>query len=272
MRFGFGGVRALAMVDNFDDAVELTKYSESLGFDSAWFSDSPSYRDPYSMMCVGSLSTSKISVGIAVANPYTRHPIVTARAIATVDEVSKGRAKLCMATGDMVEILKPMGYELKTPYALVAESITLIKKYLTNEEISFEGKFLKVSSLRLRLHTRRNIPIYVAGGAPKIMESAGRVADGVLINFFERKLVEKCKDHVRRGADSANRKLDKDFALNCFGPLILVENEQERNEVLRDLKAFIALNLLLTPEKWLLEAGVKHEVIETIKKLRCRSA
>ena len=266
MHFGFGGVRALAMVETYGDAVELTKYAESLGYDSAWFSDSPSYRDPYSMMSVSSLNTNRISVGIAVANPYTRHPIVTARAIATVDEVSKGRAKLCMATGDMVEILKPMGYELKTPYALVAESITLIKKYLSNEEVTFEGKFLNVSALRLGFKTRRNIPIYVAGGAPKIMESAGKVADGVLINFFNKRLIEKCKEHVRKGSESVQRMLQKDFVLNCFGPMILVENEVERRKVLTDLKAFIALNMLLTPEKWLLEAGVKADVIETVKK------
>ena len=81
--------------------------------------------------------------------------------------------------------------ELKTPYALVAESITLIKKYLSNEIVNFEGKFLSVASLKLGLKTRKDIPIYVAGGAPKIMESAGKVADGALINFFNKKLIEK---------------------------------------------------------------------------------
>lgn len=254
------------MVETFGDAVELTKYAESLGYDSAWFSDSPSYRDPYSMMSVSSLNTSRISLGIAVANPYTRHPIVTARAIATVDEISKGRAKLCMATGDMVEILKPMGYELKTPYALVAESIMLIKRYLSNEVVNFEGKFLNVESLRFGVKTRKDIPIYVAGGAPKIMESAGKVADGVLINFFNKKLIEKCKEHVRKGAESIQREFKKDFVLNSFGPMILVQDEAERQEVITDLKAFISLNMLLTPEKWLLDAGVKPEVIETVKK------
>ena len=266
MRFGFGGVRALAMVGAYGDAIDLTRYAESLGYDSAWFSDSPSYRDPYSMMSVSALNTSKISVGIAVANPYTRHPIVTARAIGTVDEISKGRARLCMATGDIVEILKPMGYELKTPYALVAESISLIKRYLSNEEVSFKGKFLNVSSLQLGFKTRKNIPIYVAGGGPKIMESAGKVADGVLINFFNKKLIEKCIEHVTKGAKLVRGHLPKDFVLSCFGPMILVQNENERSEVLNDLKAFIALNMLLTPEKWLLEAGVKSEVIETVKR------
>jgi 5,10-methylenetetrahydromethanopterin reductase len=266
MRFGFGGVRALAMVEAYEDAIDLAKYAESLGYDSAWFSDSPSYRDPYTMMALSSLQTKTISVGIAVANPYTRHPIVTARAIATVDEISKGRARLCIATGDVVEILRPLGYELKTPYAVVGESVQLIRKYLSNEEVTFDGRFFKLSSLRLAFKVQRRIPIYVAGGGPKIMETAGAVADGALINFFDKKLIEKSIDHIRKGAQSAQRILGKDFVLNCFGPMILVKNESERKAVLTDLKAFVALNMLLTPEKWLLQAGIKPDVITTIKK------
>lgn len=254
----------MAMIEKYEEAPELARYAESLGYSGAWFSDSPSFRDPYAMMAVSALSTKKISLAVGVANPYTRHPIVTARAIATVDEVSRGRAILCMATGDIVEILRPMGYRIKSTYAVVGEAVELVRAYLSNKEVNFHGRFFDVSGMRLGLETRHDIPIFVAGGGPKIMEVAGRVADGVLINFFNEKLIEKCKEQVRKGAESSHRDFGK-VKLNCFGPMILVEDERERQEVLTDLKAFIALNMLLTPEEWLEAAGIKRETIDAIK-------
>lgn len=255
----------MAMISNYEEAPELARYAESLGFSGAWFSDSPSFRDPYAMMAVSALATKKISLAVGVANPYTRHPIVTARAIATIDEVSRGRAILCMATGDIVEILRPMGYSIKTPYAVVGEAVELIKAYLSNQEVNFHGQFFKVARMRLGFKPIRDVPIFIAGGGPRVMEVAGRVGDGVLINFFNDKLIEKCTERIKKGALSVHRDYSK-LKLNCFGPMILVQNDVERREVLTDLKAFIALNMLLTPEEWLEAAGVKRSVIDAIKK------
>ena len=264
MFFSFGGVRATAMVNRYEEAVELAKYAESLNYDGVWFSDSISFRDSYTVMALCAEATKKILIGVGVANPFTRHPLVTARAIATVDEVSRGRAALCMATGDLVEIIRPMGYDVRKPYVMVREAIELVRKYLAGEEVHFSGEFFNVSGLKLGFQSNPRIPIYVAGGGPRIMEVAGAVADGAFINYFDSKLIEQSVEHVKKGASSAQAK--EDFRLLCFGPLIVTHDNSERESVLKDLKGFIALNILLTPEKWVLAAGVKQETLDTIRR------
>jgi alkanesulfonate monooxygenase SsuD/methylene tetrahydromethanopterin reductase-like flavin-dependent oxidoreductase (luciferase family) len=80
---------------------ELAKEAEAGGFEHIWFGDSQMvYRDPYVSMALCALNTSKVKLGTAVTNPYTRDPSVTANSILTAYEVAPGRIILGIGTGD----------------------------------------------------------------------------------------------------------------------------------------------------------------------------
>src|SRR5689334_25248596 len=78
---------------------EFAEIVEDLGYDGLWLADQRFYREPYVSLAYCATRTSKIQLGVGVTDPYTRHPALTAMAIATLDEVAHGRAVLGIGAG-----------------------------------------------------------------------------------------------------------------------------------------------------------------------------
>src|SRR5579875_3144441 len=206
MKFGFSGVNLSTNVEHYSDVVSVVKYGEELGYDSAWLSDR--VRDTYVNLTACALATSRIRLLTGVINPYTRHPVINARAIATLDELSNGRMAMGLAVGNMVEMTKDLGFQTKAGYERVRELGIISRRLFSGESVTFEGKFFQIHDVKLGMKCRSNIPIYVAGSGPKIMEVAGEVGDGAIIPYTDPKVIEHAKNSVRIGAEKAGKKLD----------------------------------------------------------------
>ena len=75
--------------------------AEDAGFELLGVGDSQSvFREAYVSLTVAALATRRARLGPLVSNPVTRHPVVTASAISSLDEVSDGRAVLGLGSGD----------------------------------------------------------------------------------------------------------------------------------------------------------------------------
>ena len=79
--------------------VERAKLAEANGYSTVWVADERFYREVYS--CLGQLAahTSRVLLGPCVTDPFARHPALTAMAIATLDDISGGRAILGIGAG-----------------------------------------------------------------------------------------------------------------------------------------------------------------------------
>jgi 5,10-methylenetetrahydromethanopterin reductase len=79
----------------------LCRDAEEYGFDLLGVADSQSvFRELYVALTVAALNTSRVRLGPLVTNPLTRHLVVTASAVSSIDEVSGGRAVLGIGSGD----------------------------------------------------------------------------------------------------------------------------------------------------------------------------
>ena len=83
-----------------NQCADRVKLAEDNGFKFAWITDHYNNRNVYPMLTLISLKTSTIRPGTGITNPFTRNPLLTANAIATVDEISGGRVNLGMGPGD----------------------------------------------------------------------------------------------------------------------------------------------------------------------------
>jgi len=90
VRFGI----AIVASEPPEDFIQTVRLAEESGFDSIWVPDYRLYRDVYVSLTLAALNTSRVRLGCAVTNPYTRHPALTAVGIASVDALSNGRAVL----------------------------------------------------------------------------------------------------------------------------------------------------------------------------------
>src|SRR5436189_5575297 len=93
------------------DTIRVVKAGEELGFEGAWLPDQTFYSDPFVLLAACAVATQRLVLGLGVTNPYTRHPVLTARAAATLDELSGGRFILTYGAGNLPELLRPLGIE-----------------------------------------------------------------------------------------------------------------------------------------------------------------
>ena len=74
------------------ELAERARAFESFGYDDIWVPDERLLRNAYVSLAAVAGATSRVGLGTAVTNPYTRHPVITAAAIATIDELSAWRS------------------------------------------------------------------------------------------------------------------------------------------------------------------------------------
>jgi 5,10-methylenetetrahydromethanopterin reductase len=177
----------------------LAKLAEDAGFDAIWITDHYNNRDVYSTLAVLSLLTNKVRLGTGVTNPYTRNVAVTASSIASINELSGGRAILGIGPGDKATFDK-MGIEWDKPLKRVKEAISATRAFLAKAHVN-EGGF---KGAQLAFSTSR-IPIYIGAQGPKMLELAGAVADGVLINASHPEDFKYAVPVIKRGAASVGR-------------------------------------------------------------------
>jgi 5,10-methylenetetrahydromethanopterin reductase len=149
--------------------------------------------------------TSSIRVGPGVSDPYSRHPALIAAAIATLDEVSSGRAQLGLGSGGSG--LREMRIDKPRPLRALSEAIAIIRALLTGDEVHFHGELFTVDGVQLRVPgASPAIPIFIATHSPQTLELAGRLADGVLLaNIGQADAIAEAIAQVRKGESAAGR-------------------------------------------------------------------
>jgi len=180
------------------ELVELAQLSEALGYRFFWYTDVRFARECYIGLTAVALATRTIRLGPGVTDPYSRHPAITASTVATLDEVSEGRALLGLGTGGTG--FRELGIEAKLPVAAMRETVEMVRALLRGGEVSAQGKVISLDGGRLLFEpVRREIPIYFATHGAQITVLAGRIADGVMIantldpkafDFYAHKLAE----------------------------------------------------------------------------------
>ena len=178
----------------------MAKLAEDAGFGNIWITDHYNNRDVWTTLAVLSLLTNKISLGTGVTNPYTRNAAITASSIASINELSGGRAILGIGPGDKATFDK-MGIDWDKPLSRVRETVLAIRAFLAKEQVSqagFKGAQMSFSTSK--------IPIYIGAQGPKMLELAGAISDGVLINASHPDDFKFAVPMIRAGAEKAGRK------------------------------------------------------------------
>jgi 5,10-methylenetetrahydromethanopterin reductase len=175
---------------------------EAAGFDFLWMPDTPllagRWRDVYVHLTCAALHTSRLRLGPGVTNPLTRHPVATASAILSLDEASQGRADLVVGTG------------YSSAYIIGRKAATRASMRQATElwHSIFQGHKTELGGLEINLMPPRpQLPIYLAATGPKMLQLAGEIADGVLIQVGAAPgTVAWALEQVETGMQRAGRK------------------------------------------------------------------
>lgn len=237
LQYGVGMGRTLSI----HDVVPLVKLAEELGYEHSTFIDSQALsRDCVVMMTVAAANTSRIRIGPGVTQPYTRHMSVLANAVATIDELSGGRAFLGIGAG-----MSSTGVLRKEPRPLaeLATAVQFFRDFTSGNDATWQG---------VTVHSewsRRQIPVIIGADGPKGMRQAARIADGVFLPGVRKDLFRWRLPRLAEGAASGGRSLED---LQIWArTMVCVDDslERARNEV-RSYVATNAFSLYLGVLRW----------------------
>ena len=201
--FGIGAIDKQSAEKTAENFVR----AEKAGFEYGWLPDFTDLISLYPVLTMLARETKRMKIGPSVTNPYTRHPLVTAVSIATIDQLSNGRAVLGISSGDRA-FLRTMGIEMNKPVLAVKESVEIIRKALAGEEFSYEGEIFKISNSRLASLPKRTVPIFIGAKGPKMLDLAGKIGDGVSIDAPHHLDVKLAAQKVAKSARNSGRNVD----------------------------------------------------------------
>lgn len=181
--------------------------AERGGFDNLWITDHFNNRNVYVTLTAAAIYTDKIVFGPGVTNPYMVNPVFTAQAMVSLNELAPGRVVLGIGAGDKTT-LESVGVEMHKPLTAVQEAVDIFRKITNGENVVFEGQVFKTAGAKFLFKPRGRIPVYVGAQGPKMLELAGRIGEGVLINAGHPRDVEYAVKSAREGISQAGKKIE----------------------------------------------------------------
>jgi probable F420-dependent oxidoreductase len=204
--------------------VALTRQAEAAGFGYGWIFDSHIlWQEPYPLLTLMAANTRRMRFGTCVTNPVVRDPTVTASLLATLNRISGGRMDCGIGRGDSSR--RVMG---KKPTTLenLEETVEVIRSLNSGKQTTYEGHPIQMPWADAGVP-----PIWVAGYGPKALRCAGRVGDGVILQFSDPHLIKWCLGFVKEGAAEAGRDFSKIKVMSATAVWVSGDKKTAREHV-----------------------------------------
>lgn len=194
------------------EALRLVQYAELRGFESVWQADRILARDSFIALAAFAAVTTRIKLGCAVVDPWTRNAALLATTLLTLDDLAPDRV-ICGLGPWTEREAAALGVDRQRPLLAMREVATALRTMLAGKTYARRGEVVNLSGAALDMlpqrREARRIPIVFAATAPKTLALAGEIADGVLLNYLVTPgLSAAATDELRRGAQIAGRPLE----------------------------------------------------------------
>jgi len=195
------------------DGIRHVQRAEANGFEAVWQAESRLVREATVPMAAFAATTERIKVGSGVVNNWTRNVGLMAATFVTLDDLAPGRVLLGIGAW-WDPLASKVGITRERPLAAMREYCDVLRRLIAMENVTFHGEFVDVDDIEIDIvhgdRSPKQVPIYIAATTGmKMMELAGEIADGVLLNYlvgpdYNRVALE----HLAAGAERAGRTLD----------------------------------------------------------------
>jgi probable F420-dependent oxidoreductase len=227
MEFGF----TLKPDLSIEQMLALTRQAEDGGFQYGWVFDSHVlWKEAYPLLTLMAANTRSLRLGTCVTNPAVRDITVTASLFATLNLISHGRMVLGIGRGDSSRRVlgkKPVSWPQ------LESAVKAFRALTAGQEIAYEGQ---PTCIRWAAGSP---PVWIAGYGPKVLAMAGRVADGIILQFADPDLISWCIGFVRDGAREAGRDFGK-IAIMAAAPAWVSDDVKLARERVRWFPALVS--------------------------------
>ena len=265
------------------DNIEIAKSAEILGFDSIWASDhvvmpekhlgsfSEVFYDPFMLLSYIAAETSTIKLGTSVIILPYRNPVVVAKMIATLDQLSEGRVMFGVGPGWMREEYSALSVPFEKRGARTNEYIEAIKELWVKDSPVYEGEFCGFSNIKFypKPQQEPHPPIFIAGASASAIKRAVQYGDGWQPTWVSPEDVREGKSMLEKIAEESGRDLSN-FTYSVRNRLHIVDSNydvtQEDNSGSGDPPYLLRGTVTQITEtvKQYKELGVSHIIFDPV--------
>jgi len=247
------------------DSVKAGVMAEKYGFDSVWVPDhlieDGAFVDPWSVMAVIGAQTKRVFLCTGVTDTQRCHPAKTAQSVATLDELSHGRAGLGIGAGEAMNIV-PFGIrwdeDPRERAQRLREAIEVIKLLWGSSKenmVSYDGKFFRLRDAWLDQHPAQkpHPPVYVGAiSSTRLLELTGEIGDGWYSWLVTPETYTKRREKIKGAAERAKRKLED---IDAVATIYTAFTEDPK--IQRELIESTRIEILISDYPGLKSLGVK---------------
>jgi 5,10-methylenetetrahydromethanopterin reductase len=169
------------------DGMRYASYAESKGFEAVWQAESRLVREATVPMAAYAAVTSRIKVGSGVISIWTRNVGLLAATFSTLHELAPGRIMLGLGAW-WEPLASKVGVSRRRPLLAMREIVEATRQLLALQRVTYHGEFVHLDDVEIDIvhgdRSPRDVPIYIGATGMKMMELAGEIADGVLLNYM----------------------------------------------------------------------------------------
>lgn len=223
----FGISMGVSPREPLENVGEIAAAADSAGFEAMWIIDFQlGMKDVYAAMNVAALNSENLHIGPGVTNLVTRHPTVTANAMAALDEFADGKAMLGLGAG-WSAVLGAGGQPSKL--ADIRGGIDAFRGLFSGEEIDLDGVTINLAT------AERQIPIYLAVSQPGMLRMSGEICDGaVLMGAADVDFTKWQLDYIYEGLEKAGR----DRSELTIDLVVTMSIDDDEQQALDDVRAW----------------------------------
>jgi 5,10-methylenetetrahydromethanopterin reductase len=223
------------------DSIEMIKTADELGYHACYGADETWHKDLWIIFAAAADKTKNIRFGPNLSGIWLREPTILCQALATLDELTGGRAEGVFSIGNF-GLLAQYGVDWSQikPYSRVKEAHHVIRTFLDEGAINFDGEFFKYSGLfTFARPVQEHLPLYIgAMRGPKSFQLAGEVSDGVHVALsYSKEAYEYVVDNVKIGAEKAGRDW-KELDIGAWCVITCAPDSAEAKRAARSIVAF----------------------------------
>lgn len=222
----------------FTDHLKLAQEAEARGYDTVWTAEVGG-PDAVTTMTLLATNTKRLRIATGIIPVQTRTPIVLGMTAATLGTLAPGRIALGLGVSSNIIVGQWHGLPFQKPLAQLREAVAIIRMVLAGERVNFEGKFYRLKNFRLLIPPPpQPVHIYLGALGPKMLQLAGEIADGVLLNWIPPEAIPESIRQIEIGAKRAGRSLER-FEIACFIRVSVTDNpEPARHWLARDITGY----------------------------------
>jgi 5,10-methylenetetrahydromethanopterin reductase len=248
------------------EGMNHVRYAEEQGFEAVWQAESRLVREATVPMAAFAAVTDRIRIGSGVVNTWTRNVGLLAATFSTLDDLAPGR--IVMGIGAWWEPLAAkVGVDRRKPLLAMREMVDVTRRLLAMERVTYHGEFVNVDGIEIDIvhgdRSPKNVPVYIGATGMKMMELAGEIADGVVLNYMVGPAYNRgAMEALAVGAARAGRKVE-----DIDRPQLIVCSLDEDREVALD-RARELLTQYLGQQPHIMKAsGIDPALIDEIGKV-----